>query len=693
MSNLMQRLIAVVLLIPLSAIRVHAAESEWGHPGPDGKLVYKTTPVGDRILDFSYAGYMGGGVALPDVPVRVTVKPSGGADDTDAIQKAIDQVAKMPMENGFRGAVLLAPGNFTCSKSITISTSGIVLRGSGSGEGGTTIHMVGAKHRAILIGRGRESGGDRAANDETSDSTTEPTTPRETSREHTTITDSYVPAGATSFTVENSHGFAVGQTITIRRPTTAAWVHFMNMDTLKRDGRAQTWIGLNRSATSERKISAIDGNKITVDIPLADSYDTKYLGDKGVSVTTARPSSNIDCVGVEKLHIQCPPLEIDYGNAPYAAIRIGADDCWVRDVYCEETMNSTVLAGKRITMQNIVVTHTYPNLGASKPTDFSIEGSQILIDRCRVTGDNEYFVWTGSLQAGPSVVLNSVFRGRGSRIQPHQRWSTGLLVDNCVVPDGGIDFANRGVAGSGHGWTMGWGVAWNCIASTFVIQQPPGAFNWAIGCIGKRVQTARYFDTAPILPEGIFESHGTPVAPQSLYLAQLQDRLGPQALKNIGYSSNIATEFPDKETPQLSPRRASVDKELGPDLALWRPINTSGVRDNKREFGAEKAIDGDDNTYWAANDNARRMTLEIDMEGPVEISALEIGEAMNLGERVQEYRVDAQVDSDWKPLSRGTAIGARRIDKFEKVTAWKVRLTILKCESYPAIRKFALYCD
>src|SRR6478609_11680392 len=78
------------------------ATSEWVHPGPDGKLVYKTTPAGDRIMDFSHAGYMGGGVALPDVPVRRTVKPSGGPDDTAAIQAAIDEVAAMPLAGGFR---------------------------------------------------------------------------------------------------------------------------------------------------------------------------------------------------------------------------------------------------------------------------------------------------------------------------------------------------------------------------------------------------------------------------------------------------------------------------------------------------------------------------------------------------------------------------------------------------------------
>src|SRR3982751_1785496 len=108
---------------------VHALEnekqSEWVHPGPDGKLVYKTTPAGDRILDFSHAGYMGGGVALPEVPVAVTVKPSGGDDDSKLIQDAIDQVEALPMKDGFRGAVKLAAGTFNCGKALTINASGV----------------------------------------------------------------------------------------------------------------------------------------------------------------------------------------------------------------------------------------------------------------------------------------------------------------------------------------------------------------------------------------------------------------------------------------------------------------------------------------------------------------------------------------------------------------------------------------
>ena len=646
-------------------------------------MAYKTTAAGDRIPDFSYAGYMGGGVTLPSVPVKYTVHPSG-KDDTQPIQSAIDAVAALPLIDGFRGAVELDKGVYTCSVTITLPADGIVLRGKGSDDNGTTIRMTGSPHTAIVIGRNAAAAQD---NDNKAQTPGQP----QTDAPGTTITDTYTPCGSRVFSVADATGLATGDNIEIRRPVTASWVHFMQMDDLRRDGKPQTWIGNNRMLVMQRKITAVDGNRITVDIPLTDAFDAKFTTPPGVTVRKAKPSRRITQVGVEDLHIQCPPLEIDYAHAPYSGIRVGGDDCWVKNVYFEETMNTAVLAGNRITMQQVTITHTYPNLGASKPGDFGFEGSQNLLDRCGSTGGNTYFVWTTSLIPGPNVVLNSTFRGHGSRIQPHQRWSTGLLVDNCTIADGGIDFMNRGVAGSGHGWTMGWAVAWNCIAKTYIIQNPPGASNWAIGCIGSRQQTARLFDSSPILAEGIFESHGRPVTPQSLYLAQLADRLGAQALANIGYAAGNDSMFDNKSVKPSPPLSTDKDPRMGPDLALHRPVNTSNVRGNTREFGGEKAVDGNDKTYWATNNDVTNATLEIDMEGPVNINAVSIGEAAGLEQRIQEYKVEGQVDSDWKLLSQGTTIGANKLDKFPATTVWKVRLTILKALAYPAIRKLQLY--
>lgn len=653
-------------------------QSQWVYRGKDGKLNYKTTPAGDRIMDFSTAGYMGGGVALPLVPVKRTVQPTGGADDTKQIQAAINEVAALPLVNGFRGAVLLGPGAFTCDGPLTLSTSGVVLRGSGSGAGGTVIKMTGGHHTAVVVG---------IANTDIPLGRTEKADDGDAGKA-TTIADTYVPAGTTSFTVADASGFAVGDTLIIRRPVTAAWIHFMQMDNLSRDGKPQTWIGQSAKETIRRKITAISGNRITVNISLPDSYNKSLLDNPGTTVTKAKSIQRITQVGVEDLHIQCPAVEVDYAHAPYAGVRVGGDDCWVKNVYCEETMNTTVLAGNRITMERVIIKHTHTNLGASKPADFSLEGSQNLIDRCEATGGNTYFVWTSGLITGPNVLLNCTFKGIGSRIQPHQRWATGLLVDNCTIADGGIDFMNRGVAGSGHGWTMGWAVAWNCIAKTYIIQNPPGAANWAIGCIGERQQTARLFDSSPVLPEGNFDAHGTPVAIQSLYLAQLTDRLGDKAMHHISYAGNTLSQFPNKHVA-LTPVKKDIDKTLGQNLAFERPVNTSEIRSTPHEFGGEKALDGDSKTYWATKDGTTKATFEVDMEGPVDINALQVSEA--LGQRITAYKIEAQVQSDWLLLTEGTTIGKNLVAKFPKVTAWKVKLTVLKATDYPAISEFGLY--
>jgi len=199
-------------------------------------------------------------------------------------------------------------------------------------------------------------------------------------------------------------------------------------------------------------------------------------------------------------------------------------------------MNSVGVGGRRITLQRVAVNRKAKHQGSSKPAEFAPNGTQVLLDRCSVSGDNIWYVATGSGVSGPIVILNCTFHGNG-RAESHQRWSTGILYDNCHAPGGGIELRNRGSMGSGHGWTMGWGVVWNCTADSFIVQNPPGALNWLIGSIGESKLAPRPFSDAPNLRGGTEDSLGTPVTPRSLYLAQLRERLGTRALKNIRYDS------------------------------------------------------------------------------------------------------------------------------------------------------------
>ncbi len=488
-----------------------AIKSQWVYPGSNGRLVYKTTEQGDKIMDFSYAGYMGGGVRIPDVPVKVTLDATAG-DNTDAIQKAINSVAAMPLVNGVRGAVLLHAGTYDCERALTINASGVVLRGAGSGKEGAVINMTGKPHACIVI-----SGAPA----------------EKTTGAATTIADAYVPSGTLSFTVADATGLAAGDVIRITRPVTDAWLAFMGMDQLVRDGKKQTWV--SGDISTERIIRKVEKNTLTLDVPLSDSYDARYTAPAGTTVQKIIRQDAVSQIGIENFRIVSPAQSVTINDGHNRAFSIsGITDGWARNIDIFNTVNSVSVTARRITVDNISILHEVPTIGAAKPADLNGSGPQVLFNHCTITGDNVFFLATGPKVTGPIVLLNCVFKGNGW-IQPHQRWATGLLVDGCQVPNGGIDFMNRGAMGSGHGWAIGWAVAWNCSAQSFLNQQPPGAANWVIGCRGAQEKKAVPFNQEPLLPEGIYDAQGSTVSPPSLYLAQLSERLGKQALANIGY--------------------------------------------------------------------------------------------------------------------------------------------------------------
>jgi hypothetical protein len=129
-------------------------------------------------------------------------------------------------------------------------------------------------------------------------------------------------------------------------------------------------------------------------------------------------------------------------------------------------------------------------------------------------------------------------RVRGRLVDARVVWCEEDEARGKIVVGSGIaaPYSNRGFFGSGHGWDAGWSVAWNATSTYFLIQAPPGTENWCIGCIGSVLSEAAPGGDGTIVPNGIYDSLGTNVTPGSLYLAQLKERLGSEALHNIGYA-------------------------------------------------------------------------------------------------------------------------------------------------------------
>ena len=106
------------------------------------------------LTDYSYAGYEHGEKGIPDVqgPVfKVTdygAKADDAISDEDAIRKAVAAA-----ENAGGGVVLFPAGKFLVfadrftAASIRIGKSGVVIRGAGSGKGGTVIRAIHSGYR------------------------------------------------------------------------------------------------------------------------------------------------------------------------------------------------------------------------------------------------------------------------------------------------------------------------------------------------------------------------------------------------------------------------------------------------------------------------------------------------------------------------------------------------------------------
>ena len=493
----------------LSAPVAFAGNSAWVFPGASGRLLSSADALGNRVLDFSSAGYKGGLVPLPlsnSVPVRTNLSPVAG-DNTVRIQNAINYVQSLPLDtNGFRGAVLLNAGEYALSNTITISASGVVLRGVGSGTSGTVLRGT-APNQYTLV---KISG--------TSSATTVSGTTH-------TITNRYVPVGARSFQVDSTSGLAAGDHLYVRRVATTEWIQDLGMDLLG-PSPVYPWSPGSYMIDMDRVIKRIEGNRIFIDAPVTCAIDAGYTNG---TIRKFTWSGRIANSGIEHLR---GVSDYDAGvtddeNHGWIFVECNSlENGWVRDVVSEHFGNSCVsLDGgcKFVTVADSQCLDPISQITGGRRYAFVMDGAVLcLVANCYTRLDRHQFV-TGSRVDGPNVFVDGLSDSAQSDAGPHHRWATGILWDNITINGQNLNIQNRGNLGSGHGWAGANCVAYNCDADGgYVVQNPPGAHNWLIGSLGT-IKNGTYY-VGPHDP-GTYDSNGANVFPNSLYYAQLQDRL------------------------------------------------------------------------------------------------------------------------------------------------------------------------
>ena len=513
----------LLLIIFLSASAINASPVSLDS---QDNLVYTPDSNGNIIPDFSYVGYQKSQVPIPEIETVMTISPVAG-DNTAHIQNAINQLAGMPLdENGFRGALLLSAGSYSVSGQIIIDDSGIVLRGVGQTENGTVIIAAGTVQRSLIVTQG-----DLSISEDTSN--------------QSRISDSYVPVGALSFDVEDASDFFVGQTVNIFRPGTSTWISDIGMDQIspRDDGREITqWTPNSYNFRFERQITAINDNAITIDIPIVQMMEDKHGGGFVRPITV---SGRINNIGIENMLLISEFEEgqeaEDEDHAWIAVEFLDTEHSWASDITARHFGYATtsVERGSRfVTVRDSTNVDPVSRITGSRRYSFEINGSTSLVLRCN-SNDGRHDYVTGSRVTGPNAFVFGVAVDTHSDTGPHQRWAMGTLYDN--IEAGEINIQDRGNFGSGHGWAGAQNVLWNTQGSIrTAVQSPPGAINWSIGHVG-----TRYLGRHTDRPQGEWVSEGEKVLPDSLFVKQLEERIGvTQAARVLRLNSPINSTLP-----------------------------------------------------------------------------------------------------------------------------------------------------
>ena len=113
--------------------------------------------------------------------------------------------------------------------------------------------------------------------------------------------------------------------------------------------------------------------------------------------------------------------------------------------------------------------------------------------------------------------------------------------------------------------------------------------------------------------------------------------------------------------------------------------------DKKRYHELGKAIDRNFGHPLGVVTDVHDTVAEIDLGSPTRINCADLWEDYRLGHRIRVYEVEGRVNGKWMILSRGTAVGRRKIDLFEPVMVDRVRMKITKSVGKPVIRRFLVH--
>jgi alpha-L-fucosidase len=166
-------------------------------------------------------------------------------------------------------------------------------------------------------------------------------------------------------------------------------------------------------------------------------------------------------------------------------------------------------------------------------------------------------------------------------------------------------------------------------------------------------------------------------------LETYQRTVGRGAQLMIGLAPDNRGLLPDADVNRLAEFGNTLRPTYAPEKNLAaRAANASFYRN---------ALDSDPHTVWSAVEGSHSAMIDLVFPTSISFDRAVTMEWLVEGQRIQKYALQIKDGTKWKTIYEGTTIGHKKIDRFDRTTARRVRLNVLRASSTPRIRKFQLF--
>jgi alpha-L-fucosidase len=171
-------------------------------------------------------------------------------------------------------------------------------------------------------------------------------------------------------------------------------------------------------------------------------------------------------------------------------------------------------------------------------------------------------------------------------------------------------------------------------------------------------------------------------------------------LSSVGRGSNLLLNVPpdrrgmvhENDVEALHGWKKLLDEAFTINLASHKKAEADNVRDKNRKYAAQNITDGDNETYWATDDEVTTASVIIDLNAKNEIKYIFVQEYIKLGQRVRSFDVEIEdAEGQWQKVASSTTIGYKKILRFSPVSTSKVRIRITGARACPLISNVEIY--